>query len=223
MTAEIHGCRSPGMHRPGSSEALIRREVNPRTGLVPFSAGVLVGLMAALFVLSCAQQSSFTDPQGHRYEIVQFGQQVWMTGNLRYDVGDGSYCYNDDPALCDSMGMLYTWDAARMAARAIDGWHLPSREEWRELIRFCGTDSSAAYFCLVSDTIGFNPQWAGVRVSSGAYKAGGFKSANYWSSSMSDTSSTLAYSVAVMSQMQMISPHNYPVANACSVRLIKDR
>ena len=186
-------------------------------------AGAIAVLMAALCQLSCAQQTSFTDQQGNRYETVQIGRQTWMAANLRYDVGDGSYCYNDDPALCDSMGRLYTWDAARKAAEAIAGWHLPSREEWQELTGFCGTDSSTAYFCLVSDTTGFKPQWSGVRVSFGEYKAGGLKSANYWSSAVSDTSSTLAYSVAVMSHLQMISPHNYPVVNACSVRLVKDR
>jgi uncharacterized protein (TIGR02145 family) len=180
-------------------------------------------LVAGLVHFSCADLSSFSDTHGNTYTTVEIGGQTWMANNLRFDVGDGSYCYNDDPVMCNEMGRLYTWEAAVGAAGEIDGWHLPSKQEWQELVSFCGEDSAAAYLNLISDTIGFNPEWSGVRVSTGAFKAAGLQSANYWSSSLSDTSSTLAYSVAVMSGFQMISPHNYPIANACSVRLIRDR
>lgn len=187
------------------------------------SAAASAVLTAALCQRYCGQQDSLTDPQGHRYETVRIGRQTWMARNLQYNIDDGSYCYDDDPALCDSMGRLYTWDAARKAADAIEGWHLPSREEWQELIGFCGTDSSVAYYCLVSDSLGFKPQRAGVRVSAGDYRGGDFNSTNYWSASVSDTRPARAYSVDVMGHLQMISPHYYPVVNACSVRLIKDR
>ena len=180
-------------------------------------------LLAGIVLFSCSGLPGLSDPQGTAYRTVIIGGQTWMAENLRFDVGDGSYCYDDDPVKCNEMGRLYTWQAALRAAEEIDGWHLPSKQEWQELVDFCGEDSAAAYFSLISDTIGFNPEWSGVRVSTGVFKAAGLKSANYWSSSLSDTSSTLAYSVAVMSGFQMISPHNYPIANACSVRLIRDR
>jgi uncharacterized protein (TIGR02145 family) len=145
-----------------------------------------------------------------------------MSENLSYDVGEGSYCYENDPTQCDEMGRLYTWTAALKASEEIQGWHLPSRREWQELIEFCG-DDSVAYFNITSDEIGFNPQWSGVRISTGTYKARGLGGVNYWSSSSPDTNPTLAFSVAVMSNLQIISPHNYPKDNACSVRLIRDR
>ena len=110
-----------------------------------------------------------------------------MIENLLYDPGEGSYCYDDDTMLCVEMGRLYTWQAAVKAANEIDGWHLPSKQEWQELIELCGPDSSIAYLNIISDSVGFNPQWSGVRTSTGAYKAKDFKSTNYWSSSISDT------------------------------------
>jgi uncharacterized protein (TIGR02145 family) len=184
---------------------------------------IFVGIVSAIALLSCNRQEDYCyDPQGNRYTTARMGTQVWMTENLLYNAGEGCFCYNDNPRLCEEMGRLYTWEAALRAANEIEGWHLPSRQEWEDLIRFCGPDS-VGYFNLVSDTTGFNPQWSGVRVSSGVFKAKGLGTANYWSSSISDTNSTLAFSVAVMSNLKILSPHNYPIVNACSVRLIKDR
>jgi uncharacterized protein (TIGR02145 family) len=182
-----------------------------------------IAVMTGTSGITCGSRSSFSDPQGNRYRITVIGEQVWMADNLLYDTGDGCYCYDDDPVQCEEMGRIYTWEAALKAADAIPGWHLPSKEEWEELINHCGADSSSAYFSLVSDSVGFNPQPSGVRVSSGEYKAKGMSGANYWSSSASDTSVDLSYSVAVMGNLEIISPHYYPRANACSVRLVKDR
>jgi uncharacterized protein (TIGR02145 family) len=171
--------------------------------------------------VSCDRDKKLSDTEGNVYETVRIGRQEWMAGNLQLDVGRGCYCYDDDPDLCDEMGRLYTWDAARRAAKEMGGWHLPSRVEWEELVAYCGGDS-VGYDNIVSDSIGFNPQWSGVRISKGTFKARELRTVNYWSSSTADTNSTLAYSVAIMSNLRIISPHNYPKDNACSVRLVKD-
>jgi uncharacterized protein (TIGR02145 family) len=182
----------------------------------------IISMSISVFANSCSRQDAFSDPQGNVYKITRIGDQEWMAENLLYDVGDGCYCYENDPALCDEMGRLYTWTAALKASDEIWGWHLPSREEWQELIGFCGDDSTG-YFNIISDEIGFNPQWSGVRVSTGVFKARGLGGVNYWSSSAPDTNPTLAFSVAIMGNLQIISPHNYPKHNACSVRLVRDR
>jgi uncharacterized protein (TIGR02145 family) len=63
-----------------------------------------------------------------------------MAENLRYNI-EGSWCYDNDEANCQDYGRLYTWDAAKKACPA--GWHLPTREEWDELVSATG-DSSVA-------------------------------------------------------------------------------
>lgn len=173
-----------------------------------------------LCLLSCAGQSTFTDSQGNTYETVRIGEQTWMAENLNFAVANGSYCYLDDPSNCEKMGRLYTWQAAKEAAEAIDGWHLPSKNDWNELLVVCG-DDSAGFKNITSAELGFNPVWAGVRVSYGEFKTGGM-GANFWSSTPSDTNAGLGFSVAVMNTQRIISVHNYPQDNACSVRLLRD-
>jgi len=176
---------------------------------------------------ACNRDKYFSDPQGNKYKTVKIGMQEWMAENLRYDAGNGFYCYDNDSTQCADMGGLYTWSAAVNAAEKISGWHLPSKQEWLELIYYYGGDASEedkkAYENMISDKSGFNPQWSGVRISTGMFKAKEMKGVNYWSATTSDKDTTLAYSVGVLSQLKIVSPHNYPKKNACSVRLVKDK
>lgn len=179
-------------------------------------------LISAIAVFACGNETNLTDGDGNRYGTVHIGQQTWMTENLRLDVGAGSYCYGNDTTLCIGMGRLYTWEAATRAADHTPGWHLPSRDEWLTLIESSGPDS-LAYDVMISNEFGFLPQWSGVRVaSSEQFRARDLKTVNYWSATVSEEDTTLAWSVAIMSNLEIISPHNYPRRNACSVRLIKD-
>ena len=56
------------------------------------------------------------------------------------------YCFNDNPANCDTYGGLYEWDEMmnyvedEEGARGIcpEGWHIPSQAEWFILTDFLG-------------------------------------------------------------------------------------
>ncbi|MCL1966311.1 MAG: hypothetical protein FWF67_00335 [Fibromonadales bacterium] len=93
------------------------------------------------------------------YKTVKIGKQIWMAKNLNYDVPDNGtdVCYGNVAANCVKYGRLYNWATAMAlpakcnnirstndAACAIttprhrgicpEGWHIPSKEEWDELI-----------------------------------------------------------------------------------------
>lgn len=95
---------------------------------------------------------------GHVYKTVKIGNRVWMAENLNYDPGKKgykTYCYEDSLKNCDKYGRLYSYEVAlNRYSRDIpsddsvldqgicpDGWHIPNKNEWRELINYIGTDA----------------------------------------------------------------------------------
>lgn len=141
-------------------------------------AGFLMMILLATLV-SCGNQ--FKDPRdGNTYKTVQIGDQVWMAENLKYNAGDGSYCYQDDSSNCEKYGRLYTWDAAKKAVPA--GWHLPSKEEWEKLVSTLGGESDSYQALVEGGSSGFNALTGiGSREESGAYHTIG-QGAYFWSS-----------------------------------------
>ena len=86
---------------------------------------------------------------GNVYKTVKIGDQVWMAQNLNYadsvktpSLKGASWCIDYDTANCNVAGRLYYWEAAVQGA-CLDGWHLPTKEEWRALIDTLGGAVSA--------------------------------------------------------------------------------
>jgi|GEM_PF-3906355 len=72
-----------------------------------------------------------TDPRdGKLYKTIQIGNQIWMAENLNFE-NDRSWCKE-----CDIYGRMYNFEGAKAACPP--GWHLPTQEEWEELIQQLG-------------------------------------------------------------------------------------
>lgn len=77
-------------------------------------------------------------------EQIQIGNQIWTTRNLAIDDGgEGIYTQTVTyDGITYQTEYYYTWDAAARVAASIDGWHLPSSDEWHTMITYLdGVDS----------------------------------------------------------------------------------
>jgi uncharacterized protein (TIGR02145 family) len=107
--------------------------VSNRSSSAPGSTDVDRGFRLAL---SPEEQNTFIDTRdGKTYRTAKIGEQVWMAENLNYQT-DNSWCYKNAASNCNKYGRLYVWKSAAKACP--DGWHLPTREEWDELVAFAG-------------------------------------------------------------------------------------
>ena len=157
------------------------------------------------------------------FRSVVIGNQEWMTLNWDYKTPK-SFFYNNDSTINSQYGRLYYYSNALGAAPP--GWHLPTLDEYWELINYLGGINKAAPLMLSSDTIGLN------------LICGGYKSANisadnsdlfgfidqyafYWTATP-DAEQT-AYAIRITPTTGEIEINSYRRANGFSVRYVKDK
>jgi uncharacterized protein (TIGR02145 family) len=121
------------------------------------SVGTAYGSQMSFTTDDGSGKGSFIDSRdGNAYQTVTIGSQVWMSENLKFlpsVVGPGAGSYttpfyyvydyhgtdiNTAKAAANytTYGVLYNWPAATNACPV--GWHLPSDEEWIQLIAYLG-------------------------------------------------------------------------------------
>ena len=115
--------------------------------------------------ITIGQTGIFTDSRDNKtYKWVGIGEQIWMSENLSYTGDDirhitdiiewihspyDGYCfYEDNDSLANIYGVLYQWNAAKIACPT--GWHLPSEEEWLDLENYL-KDNGYSYNEVIGD------------------------------------------------------------------------
>lgn len=91
---------------------------------------------------------------GTIYNWVRYGDQEWITENIRFETEGGSFrpdlsavdasSYDDGSSqkYYDNYGYLYNFAAANLAVP--DGWRLPTKEDWDKLAAFVVSDITKA-------------------------------------------------------------------------------
>jgi uncharacterized protein (TIGR02145 family) len=182
--------------------------------------------MNFIFTLSLFLQVIASTRQQYYYEhpaeipTVKIGEQEWTTMNWSYKTPK-SFFYNNDSTLDAKYGRLYYYSNAVGATPP--GFHLPTMEEWWQLITYLGGDNTAGKRMMEGGDSGLNLPFAG------------YKSANisdedlygfidyyafYWTATQ-DGEQT-AYAVHIDNKY-VIKIESYRRANAFSVRYIKNK
>ena len=150
------------------------------------------------------------------FDSVTIGTQTWMAKNLAIDDGgEGITIINNN--------YYYTRDAARRVAETVNGWHLPSQDEFNTLISngggFNGLASTESWiYGGGSNSSGFTALARGYLLSDDTRYDEGigcylWTSTNYYFMNMVHVESNVVCSVI------SITPFN---SNKLCVRLIKD-
>ncbi|MDJ0674255.1 MAG: FISUMP domain-containing protein [Calothrix sp. MO_167.B42] len=142
-------------------------------------------------VTICADNSQLLDPRdGEKYLVIEINGQIWTAENIRFDTDDGiSNAYDIEyDEVPDHYGRLYNYYSAQEACP--DGWHLPSKDEFEDLVSFLEL-SGPAGFALKSaedwqnggngsNSSGFNAFPVGIDVFGSLDYTG--RSTSFWSS-----------------------------------------
>lgn len=103
------------------------------------------------------------DVEGNLYKTIWIGEQLWMAENLkatRYKTGEyipkigkngswietnaGAWCwYDNEQANLDSHGALYNWHVVNKRLVCPTGWHVPTSEEWKDMLGQLGGPGTA--------------------------------------------------------------------------------
>lgn len=157
------------------------------------------------------------------FKTVIIGNQEWMSVNWDYKTPK-SFFYNNDSTIDSKYGRLYFYSNA--VAAAPPGWHLPTLDEWWELMNYLGGINKAAPLMMASDTIGLH-------LISGGYKSANISADNsdlygfidqyafYWTATP-DAEQT-AYAIRITPSTGEIEVNSFRRANGFSVRYVKDK
>lgn len=168
------------------------------------------------------------------YKTVTIGKQTWLAENLNYKSvrteGDKRFqaaYYGNDEATYGKYGLLYNWYGAMKAAEEIEGWHLPTLDEWSELAKNTGGFEKCA------DNLKYPEEWGDDALKNdfgfSVFPAGYWyndsfcnlgSNAYFWTATVYST--THAYIRCFNAAESMISFYNNKASFAYSVRLVKD-
>jgi uncharacterized protein (TIGR02145 family) len=143
------------------------------------------------------ETGSYTDPRdGRIYKTVKIGEQWIMAENFAYKPKQGNcWAYNNDSSNVDTYGYLYDWETAKKVAP--EGWHLPSRKEWKNFRKALGGRYDAYWYfggtmekvykkMVDGGSSGFNALFGGIYIFAYSEFNNIGECAYFWSSTDSD-------------------------------------
>jgi uncharacterized protein (TIGR02145 family) len=173
-----------------------------------------------------ASPSAKTSDKYITVKTVRIGEQTWMAENLNIKMGN-SWCYDIHESSCDRYGRLYDFETAKKACPS--GWHLPTRQEWNDLIDAVGGENVAGKKLKSksrwsnngngTDDYGFSALPGGGRLSNGSFSDAGYNGF-WWTVTEDDAGS--AYLRGMHYNYDSVNGYSGVKGNGSSVRCIRD-
>jgi uncharacterized protein (TIGR02145 family) len=214
---------------------------------------LLIALLFSVFLMSCSspQLDEEVSPEVS-IPSIQIGNQIWMAHNLavtHYQNGDpivllepdeywrqttdGAWCYyNNDSVNFHQYGKLYNWYAIN-DQRGIcpDGWRIPTKTDWMELIEFSGGDSLAGGTLKqpelwerlhddAADQFNFSAKPSGYRLTSGEFLNHGIITV-FWTADKADQNN--AWDIFIISKSPIAGISQTGAEHGFSCRCIKEK
>ncbi|NOX86540.1 MAG: hypothetical protein GXO86_11365 [Chlorobi bacterium] len=189
-----------------------------------------------------------TDYDGNVYNTVVIGNQTWLKENLRslhYADGtpiDNVWVYDNNESNAAVWGRLYNWEAVMNGAASSDGnpsgvqgvcpdgWHLPSKAEFEELVSFLGggvgwklKETGNQYWNEPNSNTnesGFSARGAGDKESVSGVFENLKETTEFWT--CTENSDSRAYNLILYKSQGGAPMHNNFKENGFSVRCVKD-
>jgi uncharacterized protein (TIGR02145 family) len=168
------------------------------------------------------QKGTFSDSRdGRKYGTIEIGPLIWFSENLDYEA-EGSKCYGNEPTNCQKYGRLYDWNTALKVCPK--GWHLPSNDEWQELVDFVGGGEVAGTKLKAKDFGGTDDYGFSALPGGSGYSSGDFYDVGYdgdwWSST--EGSAANAYGRLMGHDDADVDKDYYDKTSLYSVRCVQD-
>ncbi len=197
------------------------------------------------------EMGTITDPRdGKVYKTVKINEKIWMAENLNIgnmihassggENGDGyqrdnekieKYCYNNDESNCEIYGGLYQWDEAMGYAEfegapgiCPPGWHIPSFDEWRELMLYYEEELSvsAGDHLRLGSRSGFQMLYSGYLIFAERKYYDITQGGYVWSSTINPDINHLSLGQSVYVGRPDFQDDTYQRVNGLPIRCIKD-
>ncbi|NQU35908.1 MAG: fibrobacter succinogenes major paralogous domain-containing protein [Bacteroidetes bacterium] len=166
------------------------------------------------------------DIDGNSYPVIQIGNQLWMTSNLRvsrYKTGkpisqkqgnsingnieeEGRFVWyqnNEDNEL--TYGKLYNYYVIMGGCLCPEGWHVPAVEEWQQMIDYLGVTDNAGIILQADTGINFYNELGGIMIPENILSPfSDINKAGYWWTNTSVGRNTVADYELHLGKLQVI-------------------
>ncbi|MEI6090296.1 MAG: FISUMP domain-containing protein [bacterium] len=255
--------KGSGIKNWSNTKIVLKVPVGAKSGKVSVTVNGVKSNEVDFIVKVRVPDNKVIDVDGNLYNIKSICDRIWMTENLNvghYRNGDlipevkdptewaslstGAWCYyNNDPEMGAIYGKLYNWYAVNdPRGLAPDGWHIPTNEEWTELMDSLGGELLAGGKLKrtgtieVGDGLWFSPNEGATNETGFSALPGGFRRYDnydgkfyaiggfgyWWSSTEYEYDAIDAWARELFSSYSKFSRYFYNKGNGYSVRCIKD-